>query len=60
MNSTLSGKYRIDLHIDDDKSVYQNGQIYGFRVYLIGQQDDEWADKILVEALKIKNNMEVI
>ena len=53
MPSKMPGKYRINLHIDDDISVYQNGRTYGFKVHLVGPPDDEWADKILEEALRI-------
>lgn len=55
MPSKYPAKYRIDLHIDDDSSVMQNGKLYGFRVFLVGPPDDEWANKILQEALRIKN-----
>jgi len=46
MPSKYPAKYRIDLHIDDDVSVYQNGKSYGFKVFLVGPQDDDWGDKI--------------
>ncbi len=46
MPSKYPSKYRIDLHIDDDISVQQNGKIYGFKVFLIGAQDDAWVEKI--------------
>lgn len=45
--SKYPGKYRIDLHIDDDISVKQNGDTYGFRVHIIGAEDDMWAEKII-------------
>ncbi|MGN0350294.1 MAG: hypothetical protein ACI4ES_01490, partial [Roseburia sp.] len=54
MPSKYPAKYRIDLHIDDDSSVMQNGKVYGFRVFLVGPPDDEWGDKILQEAMRIK------
>lgn len=57
MPSKYPAKYRIDLHIDDDLSVMQNGKLYGFRVFLVGPPDDEWANKILQEALRIKSIM---
>lgn len=47
MPSKYPSKYRIDLHIDDDVSVLQNGKLYGFKVYLVGPQDDDWTKKIL-------------
>lgn len=49
MPSKYPGRYRIDLHIDDDISVEQNGKIYGFKVFRIGKQDDEWSIKIIKE-----------
>lgn len=54
MPSKYPSRYRIDLHIDDDKSVMENGKIYGFRVFLIGGQDDKWIDKILTELERIQ------
>lgn len=54
MPSKCPSKYRIDLHIDDDISVEQNGKIYGFEVFIIGQQDNEWDKKIIQKIEKIK------
>lgn len=45
--SKYPGKYRIDLHIDDDISVKQNGDTYGFRVHIIGAEDEQWTEKII-------------
>ena len=53
MPSKYPSKYRIDLHIDDDVSVMQNGKTYGFKVFVIGEQDDEWDKKIRCEIEKI-------
>ncbi len=52
MPSKYPAKYRIDLHIDDDYSVAQNGKLYGFHVFLIGPPDDEWVQKIIKEIEK--------
>ena len=54
MPSKYPSRYRIDLHIDDDKSVMENGKIYGFHVFLIGGQDDAWTEKILTELQRIQ------
>lgn len=51
--SKYPGKYRIDLHIDDDISVKQNGDTYGFRVHIIGAEDDMWTEKIINKIEKI-------
>ncbi len=56
MPSKYPSKYRIDLHIDDDVSVVQNGRTYGFKVFLIGAQDDAWVDKIKQEIKKLESN----
>ena len=53
MPSKYPAHYRIDLHVDDDKSVLANGQYYGFRVFLIGPPDENWADKILQDVQKL-------
>ncbi|MBE6845493.1 MAG: HAD family hydrolase [Ruminococcus sp.] len=47
MPSKYPSHYRINIHVDDDISVYNNGQLYGFNVFLIGEQDDKWTDKII-------------
>lgn len=54
MPSKYPSKYRISLHVDDDISVLQNGKSYGFKVFLIGPQDDEWVEKVFAEAQRIK------
>ncbi len=43
----LPSKYHISLHIDDEEVVCTYGRAYGFDVYQLNAQDDEWADKIL-------------
>ena len=50
--------YRIDLHVDDEKSVYENGIAYGFRVYHITSDDTDWADNIRRELERIKRNQD--
>jgi hypothetical protein len=37
----------------DEKSVYENGIAYGFRVYHITNDDLEWADNIRREMQRI-------
>lgn len=54
MPSKYPSKYRIDLHIDDDITVAQNGKIYGYNVFIVGGQDDEWTVKIKKEIERIK------
>lgn len=52
--SKYPSKYHIDLHVDDDVSVAQNGSVYGFNVFLIGGQDSEWVDKMKARIEKIR------
>ncbi len=61
MPSKYPAHYRIDLHVDDDRSVLANGQYYGFRVFLIGPPDESWAEKILQDVQKLmqKNNRHI-
>ncbi len=40
MPSKYPSFYRIDLHVDDDPSVAQNGRTHGFRVFLIANEAD--------------------
>lgn len=54
MPSKYPSRYRIDLHIDDDVSVAQNGRIYGFRVFTVGGQDDGWTAEIKEEIERIQ------
>ena len=53
MPSKYPSKYRIDLHVDDDVSVAMNGRTYGFKVFIVGEQNDEWVDEIKLEIEKI-------
>lgn len=47
MPSKYPSKYKIDLHIDDDTSVKQNGNTYGFRIMIVEADDPDWAEKII-------------
>lgn len=55
MPSKYPSHYRIDLHIDDDKSVSENGKYYGFQVYLIQKDDIHWTEKIIAQIQKQRN-----
>ncbi len=56
MPSKYPAKYRIDLHIDDDISVKQNGDTYGFKVLIIGDEDERWTEKIIERIKEISRN----
>lgn len=54
MPSKVPSKFGIDLHIDDDITVKQNGTHFGFRVLIISKDDEDWALKVLNEVKRIK------
>ena len=47
-------RYRISLHIDDEEVICSLGRRYGFSVYQLEAQDDDWAEKIIAYAEKIR------
>ena len=55
MPSKYPSHYRIDLHIDDDISVLENGKYYGFQVYLIQENDTQWTENIIAQIQKKRN-----
>jgi len=52
--SKYPAKYRIDLHVDDDSSVVQNGKAYGFRVFWLQGNDPDWHLAVWKEIERIR------
>ena len=52
--SKLPNRYRISLHIDDEEIIYTCGKEYGFNVFQLNAQDDDWKEKILERIDEIK------
>lgn len=50
----MPSKYRISLHIDDESIICTHGRYYGFNVFQLNAQDDEWAEKIMQRVYEIK------
>ncbi|MCR5735599.1 MAG: HAD family hydrolase [Lachnospiraceae bacterium] len=50
----LPSRYRISLHIDDETIICTMGRQYGFNVYQLEAQDDDWEEKIVKRAEEIK------
>lgn len=50
----LPNRYRISLHIDDEEVVVSYGKAYGFEVFQLEAQDDDWEAKILDRMKKIE------
>ncbi len=54
MPQKLPNHYRISLHVDDEAVVCSWGREYGYEAYQLNAQDDDWAEKIIERAEKIK------
>ena len=50
----LPNRYRISLHIDDEEIVCKLARQYGYNVYQLEAQDDNWKEKIIEHAAKIR------
>lgn len=50
----MPSHYRISLHIDDESIVQTSGKMYGFNVYQLEAQDDDWAEKIMNRVYEIE------
>ena len=50
----LPSLYRISLHIDDEDIVCTLGRQYGYNVYQLDAQDDDWEEKIIERAEEIR------
>lgn len=50
----VPSKYRISLHIDDESVICTCGKAYGFNVYQLDAQDDDWEEKIMQTVYQIQ------
>lgn len=50
----LPSHYRISLHIDDESIVCTMGRQFGYNVYQLEAQDDDWKEKIIARAEEIR------
>lgn len=50
----MPSKYRISLHVDDEAVIVTAGKAYGFNVYQLEEQDDNWKEKILERIYQIR------
>lgn len=53
----LPNRYRISLHIDDEEIVATYGKAYGFDVFQLNAQDDDWEKKILERMSQIEEKI---
>ena len=56
MPSKYPSYYRIDLHVDDDITVAQNGKQFGFKVVLLKGNDLNWYMELWKEIVKINQS----
>ena len=54
MPTKMPNRYRISLHVDDEDIVVTYGKTYGFNVYQLDAQDDDWVEKILDRAKEVQ------
>ena len=54
----LPNRYKISLHIDDESIVASYGKAYGFDVFQLDAEDDDWKEKILERVEKIRQKNE--
>ena len=54
----LPNRYKISLHIDDESIVASYGKTYGFDVFQLDAEDDDWKEKILERVKKIRQKNE--
>ena len=50
----LPNRYRISLHIDDEEIVCKLARQYGYNVYQLEAEDDNWKEKIIEHAAMIR------
>ena len=56
----LPGRYRISLHIDDETIVFTSSRQYGYNVYQLNAQDDNWKEKIIARAVQIRKREQAL
>lgn len=55
----LPNRYRITLHVDDEAIVAAYGKEYGFEVFQLNAQDDDWEEKIIDRVRLIRKKQEL-
>lgn len=50
----LPSRYRISLHIDDEEIICKLARQYGYNVFQLNAQDDDWKEKIIAQAAVIR------
>lgn len=50
----MPSHYRISLHVDDESIVCSMGRQYGYHAYHLDDEDDDWKEKIIEQAERVK------
>lgn len=58
MPTKMPNRYRISLHIDDEDVVVSYGRTYGFDVYQLNKQNDNWHDEIMEKVHHVRRMKE--
>lgn len=56
----MPNRYRITLHIDDETIIMTAGRDYGFEVFQLNAQDDEWEQKIIARLQGIERREQLL
>ena len=58
MPTKMPNRYGISLHVDDEAIVATYGKTYGFDVFQLDAQDDDWEEKIIQRAAEVRARRE--
>lgn len=50
----MPARYQISLHIDDEENIIKSAPSFGYRAFRVYEPDDNWVEKVLDEAERIK------
>ena len=50
----MPGFYRIALHVDDEDVIHRYGKLFGFKTIKVCDPDPDWAEKVLAEAIRVR------
>lgn len=50
----MPSHYQISLHIDDEDNIIKNSHSFGYRAYRVYEPDENWVQKVLAEAERIR------
>lgn len=60
MPQKMPTHYRISLHVDDEEVFAAYGKEYGFDVFPLKAQDDDWAEKVIAMASQVREKQKMM